>query len=53
MLTEPYYFRNPSFLYPLQSHPSYWFHVGKSDTSQVIIGLLGMRMQAMTFSNVG
>ena len=53
MLPEPYYYRDSAFLYPLQSHPSYWFHVGRSEAKQAIMGLLGKKFCVMTFSDKG
>lgn len=53
MLPEPYYFRKPGFLYSLQSHPSYWFHVGRSETQQAIMGLVGMKFYVIVFSDMG
>jgi hypothetical protein len=53
MLREPYYYRDSAFLYPLQSHPPYWFHVGRSEGKQVVMGLLGMKFCVMVFSDKG
>jgi hypothetical protein len=53
MLPEAYSFRDASFLYPLQSHPPYWFHVGRSDTKQAIIGLLDKKICVIVFSDKG
>src|SRR5262249_29512776 len=53
MCPEPYYYRYPTFLYPLRSHPSYWFHVGRSEAKQAIMGLLGTKFCVMLFSDEG
>jgi hypothetical protein len=53
MLPEAYYYRDPSFLYPLQSHPAYWFYVGRSEAKQAIMGLLGMKFSVIVFSDKG
>jgi len=36
---ERYYFRDVDFLYPVKSHATYGFHTGKSQTTQVLMGL--------------
>jgi hypothetical protein len=53
MLPEPYYYRDSAFLYPLQSHPSYWFYVGRSEAKQAIMGLLGKKFCVIVFSDEG
>ncbi len=53
MLSEPYYYRDAEFLYPLQSHPPYWFHVGRSEARQAIMGLLGKKFCVIVFSDKG
>lgn len=53
MLPEPYYYRDSAFLYPLQSHSPYWFHVGRSEAKQTIMGLLGKKFCIMVFSDKG
>lgn len=39
--------------YTLQSHPSYWFHVGVSPSAQVIVGFVGQGMCAVGFTHTG
>jgi hypothetical protein len=53
MLPEPYYYRDPSFSYLLQSHPPYWFHVGRSEAKQAIMGLLGKKFCVLVFNVEG
>lgn len=54
MLPEAYYYyREPYFLYPLLSHPPYWFHVGRSEAKQAIMGLLGKKFCVIVFSDKG
>jgi hypothetical protein len=53
MLPEPYYHHNSAFLYPLQSHPHYLFHVGRSKAKQAIMGFLGKKFCMLMFSPDG
>ncbi|MBX9624139.1 MAG: hypothetical protein K2X82_10050 [Gemmataceae bacterium] len=53
MLPTGYYYRDAHSTYPLQSHPQYWFHVGKADTRQVIMGLVGNLYSVVLFSTTG
>lgn len=53
MLRDAHYYRSSSFLYPLQSHPPYWFYVGRSATEQAIMGLLGQQFHMMVFNQRG
>jgi len=53
MRVDSYYYRDSGFLYPLESHPSYWFHVGRSEAKQAIMGLLGETFKAIMFSDKG
>ena len=53
MLREAYCYRDPSFLYRLQSHPSYWFLVGRSEAKQAIMGPLGMKFCVVMFDDKG
>jgi len=53
MLPDTHFIREKSFLYPLQSHPGYWFHVGRSDDRQALFGLIGCKMYAFLFSELG
>lgn len=53
MLAEGSYYRDPSSLYSLQSHPSYWFYVGRTETKQVISGLLGAMFCSIVFDDKG
>jgi hypothetical protein len=53
MLPKPYYFRDDDFLYPIQGHPEYWFYVGRSDSKQVLIGLIGNDLAVIGFDTEG
>jgi hypothetical protein len=53
MLPEAYYYRDAAFLYPLRSHPPYWFYVGRSEAKQAIMGLLGTKFCVIVFSDKG
>lgn len=53
MLEEPYYFRPESYLYSLQSHPDYYFCVGRSDTAQALWGLVGEEVYIIWFTFSG
>jgi hypothetical protein len=53
MQEEPYYFRPESYLYLLQSHPSYYFCVGRSDAVQALWGLVGKEIYVIKFTLSG
>lgn len=53
MGAEPYYFRPATWLYALQSHPTYWFCVGRSEETQAIIGMRGDEFVTITFEPGG
>jgi hypothetical protein len=50
---EPYYYRDNDSLYALQTHDPYWFHVGRSETKQAIMGLLGREFCIVIFDQAG
>ena len=50
---EPYYFRSQSYRYSLQSHPTYYFYVGRSDTIQALWGLIGGDIYIFWFADSG
>ncbi len=47
------YYRDPSFLYPLQSHTGYWFCVGVSQRWQTIMGILDDNFRTIIFNEYG
>jgi hypothetical protein len=53
MPPEPCYFRDDDFLYPIQGHPEYWFYVGKSESTQALLGLLGNDLAVILFDTEG
>ncbi|MBY0514149.1 MAG: hypothetical protein K2P78_09600 [Gemmataceae bacterium] len=53
MTDTPYYFRKADHLYPVSNHPEYWFYVGRSEQTQVIIGLLDRTVAVLRFSPAG
>lgn len=53
MLHPSAYARPESYRYRLQSHPSYYFEVGKSETLQVLFGLLGDSSYVLQFDSLG
>jgi hypothetical protein len=53
MLPEANYYREAAFLYPIQSHAPYWFHVGRSEANHAIMGLLGKKFCVVLFNDEG
>jgi hypothetical protein len=53
MSHEPSYVRAESYLYALQSHPSYYFAVGRSANEQALWGLLGDQAWILRFDSNG
>jgi len=53
MSAAPYYYRDVTCLYPLQSHSDYWFHVGRSEAEQAIFGYINNKLLHITFSPAG
>src|SRR5262245_53179642 len=53
MQSEVYYFRDQAFGYPLQSHPTYLFNVGVSNSHQCIIGIAKARIVTLEFDTSG